>query len=111
MTPAGVSLLTSVYLGLLVGGIAFAWQWESGAPLRPFAPKRARVVQHQLTLGEPAEVGAGVAVGDEGGVNVCPSRMFCVAVAMAFSVIRSPTRRTKKSMFTAHHIVSNGWPS
>ena len=42
MTAAGVSLLTSIYLGLLVGGIAFAWQWESGAPLRPFASPGAR---------------------------------------------------------------------
>jgi hypothetical protein len=34
MTPAGISLLTSIYLGLFVGGIAFFWLWEDGAPLK-----------------------------------------------------------------------------
>lgn len=42
MSAHGVSLLTSIYLGLTVGGIVFAWQWESGDPLRPFATVRAR---------------------------------------------------------------------
>jgi sterol desaturase/sphingolipid hydroxylase (fatty acid hydroxylase superfamily) len=42
MTAAGVSLLTSVYLGLLIGGIWFAWQWESGDPLQPFPSESAR---------------------------------------------------------------------
>ena len=42
MTPAGISFLTSVYLGLFVGGIAFFWLWEDGAPLKPFAAERER---------------------------------------------------------------------
>jgi sterol desaturase/sphingolipid hydroxylase (fatty acid hydroxylase superfamily) len=42
MTPEGISFLTSIYLGLFAGGIAFFWLWEDGAPLKPFAAARDR---------------------------------------------------------------------
>jgi sterol desaturase/sphingolipid hydroxylase (fatty acid hydroxylase superfamily) len=42
VTPAGISLLTSIYLGLFVGGILFFWFWEDGAPLKPFVDARER---------------------------------------------------------------------
>jgi sterol desaturase/sphingolipid hydroxylase (fatty acid hydroxylase superfamily) len=42
LTAGGLSLLTSIYLGLFAGGFAFFWLWEGGSPLRPFADDRAR---------------------------------------------------------------------
>lgn len=42
MTQSGLSLLTSIYLGLFAGVFAFFWLWEGGSPLRPFADDRAR---------------------------------------------------------------------
>ena len=42
MTPAGISLLTSIYLGLFAGGLLFFWLWEDGDPLKPFASPRER---------------------------------------------------------------------
>jgi sterol desaturase/sphingolipid hydroxylase (fatty acid hydroxylase superfamily) len=42
MTQAGISLLTSIYLGLFVGGFVFCWLWEDGAPLKPFSDARSR---------------------------------------------------------------------
>ena len=51
MTPAGISFLTSVYLGLFVGGIAFFWLWEDGAPLKAFADERERRRHALVNLG------------------------------------------------------------
>jgi hypothetical protein len=48
MTPAGISLLTSIYLGLFVGGLAFFWLWEDGAPLKAFADERDQDSQPDL---------------------------------------------------------------
>jgi sterol desaturase/sphingolipid hydroxylase (fatty acid hydroxylase superfamily) len=42
MTPEHVSIATSIYLGLAVGGLLFAWAWEDGAPLRRWADAAAR---------------------------------------------------------------------
>ncbi|CAG0990936.1 hypothetical protein BURK1_02260 [Burkholderiales bacterium] len=56
MTAEGVSLLTSIYLGLFVGGLAFFWLWEDGAPLRPFPDARARRRHALRNLGVLAAV-------------------------------------------------------
>jgi sterol desaturase/sphingolipid hydroxylase (fatty acid hydroxylase superfamily) len=56
MTPAGISLLTSIYLGLFVGGLAFFWLWEDGAPLKAFADERARRRHALVNLGVLAAV-------------------------------------------------------
>jgi sterol desaturase/sphingolipid hydroxylase (fatty acid hydroxylase superfamily) len=56
MTQAGISLLTSLYLGLFVGGLAFFWLWEDGAPLKPFADERARRGHAFVNLGVLAAV-------------------------------------------------------
>ena len=42
MTPAGLSLLTSIYFGAFAGGLVFAWLCEDAAPLRPFASANER---------------------------------------------------------------------
>lgn len=51
MTPGGLSILTSIYLGLFAGGLIFFWLWEDGAPLRPFPDARARRVHALRNLG------------------------------------------------------------
>ena len=51
MTQAGLSLLTSIYLGLFAGGLLFFWLWEDGAPLRPFPDARARRVHALRNMG------------------------------------------------------------
>ena len=56
MTQAGLSVLTSVYLGLFVGGLLFFWLWEDGAPLRPFPDARARRTHALRNLGILASV-------------------------------------------------------
>lgn len=56
MTPSGISLLTSIYLGLFFGGLAFFWLWEDGAPLKPFADERARRRHALVNLGVLAAV-------------------------------------------------------
>ncbi|MEO8487394.1 MAG: sterol desaturase family protein [Betaproteobacteria bacterium] len=56
MTPEGLSLLTSIYLGLFFGGLAFFWLWEAAAPLRPFADNGARRRHALRNLGVLAAV-------------------------------------------------------
>ena len=56
MTPAGISFLTSLYLGLFVGGVAFFWLWEDGAPLKAFRDERARRRHALVNLGVLAAV-------------------------------------------------------
>lgn len=56
MTPAGISLLTSIYLGLFAGGLAFFWLWEDGAPLIAFVDERARRRHALVNLGVLAAV-------------------------------------------------------
>jgi sterol desaturase/sphingolipid hydroxylase (fatty acid hydroxylase superfamily) len=56
MTPAGISLLTSIYFGMFAGGLAFFWLWEDGAPLRPFASEQVRRRHALRNLGVLAAV-------------------------------------------------------
>lgn len=42
MTETAVGALRGIYLGLLAGGLIFAWMWEDGAPLREFATRAER---------------------------------------------------------------------
>ena len=56
MTEGGLSLLSSLYLGLFVGGAAFFWLWEGGAPLRAFRDDRARWRHALRNLGVLAAV-------------------------------------------------------
>lgn len=51
MTQAGLSLLTSIYLGLFAGGLLFFWLWEDGAPLRPFPDARTRRLHALRNMG------------------------------------------------------------
>ena len=56
MTEGGLSLLSSLYLGLFAGGAAFFWLWEGGAPLRAFRDDRARRRHALRNLGVLAAV-------------------------------------------------------
>lgn len=42
MTEAALPALRGVFLGMLVGSLVFAWLWEDGEPLRPFASRVGR---------------------------------------------------------------------
>jgi len=56
MTAGGLSLLTSIYLGLFAGTFAFFWLWEGGSPLRAFDDERVRRRHALRNLGVLAAV-------------------------------------------------------
>lgn len=56
MTAGGLSLLTSIYLGLFAGAFAFFWLWEGGSPLRAFDDERVRRRHALRNLGVLAAV-------------------------------------------------------
>lgn len=56
MSASGLSLLTSIYLGLFAGAFVFFWLWEGGSPLRAFADERARRRHALSNLGVLAAV-------------------------------------------------------
>ena len=56
MTPGGLSVLTSIYFGVFLGGLAFFWLWEDGKPLKPFADEHERRRHALVNLGVLAAV-------------------------------------------------------
>lgn len=78
--------------------------YQGGRALLPFSAQCAGVIQQDLALGKTADgCRVAVAVGNQGCVDVGPSRSAASCLAVA---IRWNTLRTKKGPLAAHQSIS-----